>query len=76
MNLKPIICTIRGHDLEERSFIPFRDSQNWLKKCRYCGMYQAHSRRGVHLITEDEAYRWYAECLLTTPDLLKGDPDD
>lgn len=44
MNLIGAIkCLFKGHDLEEESIIPFLNKQNWLKKCKRCGLYVARS---------------------------------
>lgn len=57
-----IKCWLVGHDLEEESIIPFIDKTNWLKKCRRCGRYVAHSDiAGSVTVGKKQAERWREE---------------
>lgn len=50
------ICIAKGHDLQE-NICNTICSNNWLRKCRRCGLYVMHGESGSVMISEKEATR-------------------
>lgn len=53
--------------MEEKSIIPFICSDNWLKRCKVCGMYVAHGEVGSVLVSAKTAKKWKAEAFEKFP---------